>query len=218
MFRIKERKMNQGRIRRAVAAGLGAAAMLLSAAGWAATAPALDPAGGRVEDRQALRVLLDQMEKAISDLDVEAAIKLMTPNPVVTWQNAEVSRGPTEIRAYYARMMKGSGSAPIVRKFSTKATLGGPAVFYSDSAVAYGRTVDTYELTEGLKFELNAMWSTTVVKTDGQWKVAALHFSTNLFDNPLLNAAERTIWIAAAIAFLAGLAIAWLAMRLMRRK
>lgn len=210
--------MKPGWMRLWMARWVGACALLACTAGWAATTPALDPAGGRVEDRQQLRVLLDQMEKAISTLDVEAAILLMTPNAVVTWQNAEVSRGPAEIRAYYTRMMKGSGAAPIVKKFSTKATLGGPAVFYADSAVAYGRTVDSFELTDGLKFELNAIWTTTVVKVDGQWKVAALHFSTNLFDNPLLNAAERMVWIAAGAAFVAGLALAWLLMRLLRRK
>lgn len=183
---------------------------------WAATAPVLNPSGGRVEDRLQLRTLLDQMEKAISNLDVEAAIAQMQPDAVVTWQNAEVSRGPEQIRAYYNRMLK--GSAPIVKKFSTKATLGGPAVFYADSAVAYGTTVDTYELSDGLSFQLKAAWSTTVTKTDGQWKVAALHFSTNLFDNALLNSAERLIWIVGVAAFAAGLLLAWLGLRLTRKK
>lgn len=198
------------------AALAGGALLFFVAAAGAATTPTLDPAGGRVEDRQQLRTLLDQMEKAISNLDVEGALKLMTPDAVVTWQNAEVSRGPEQIRAYYNRMLK--GSAPIVKKFSTRATLGGPAVFYSDSAIAYGKTVDTYELTDGLSFDLHAAWSTTVVKSDGQWKVAALHFSTNLFDNALLNAAQRSVWVAAAAAFVAGLLLALLAVRLMGRK
>ncbi len=192
-------------------------AVLMLSCGWvcAATAPVLDPSGGRVEDRLQLRTLLDQMEKAISNLDVEAAIQLMQPDAVVTWQNAEVSHGPEQIRAYYNRMIK--GSTPIVKKFSPKATLGGPAVFYSDSAVAYGTTVDTFELSDGLSFQLKAAWSTTVTKTDGQWKVAALHFSTNLFDNALLNSAERLIWIAAVAAFAAGLLLAWLGLRLTRK-
>ena len=138
------------------------ASLLLSTA-WAATTPALDPKLGRVEDREALRVLLGAMEKAISDVDVEAALKLMHPQAIVTWQNAEVSRGHDEIRAYHAKMVK--GTAPIVKKFGTKATLGGPAVFYADSAVAYGTNVDTYELTEGLQFILNANWSSTSRRT-----------------------------------------------------
>jgi len=183
---------------------------------WAATVPPLDPAGGRVEDREQLRTLLDQMERAISTVDIDAALKLMQPQAIVVWQNAEVSRGQEQIRAYHDRMMK--GEAPIVSKFSTKATLGGPAVFYGDSAIAYGTATDTFELSEGLKFTLNSNWSTTAVKDNGQWKVAALHFSTNLFDNPLLNNAKRAMWIAAVIAFVVGLAVAWLLTRMLRKK
>jgi hypothetical protein len=191
-------------------------ALLAAGSAWSAIAPALDATGGRVEDRQQLRTLLDQMEKAISSLDVEAAIKLMQPNAVVTWQNAEVSWGLEQIRAYYNRMLK--GSLPIVKKFSTQATLGGPATFYSDSAVAYGSSLDTYELTSGLSFQLKGAWSTTVVKTDGQWKVAALHFSTDLFDNALLNAAERSTWMFSTAAFVAGLLLAGLLAWLVTRR
>ena len=182
----------------------------------AATVPQLDPAGGRVEDRQQLRELLDAMERGISALDIEALLKLTQPDVVITWQNAEVSRGHEQVRAHYDRMIK--GGAPIVRKFSTKATLGGPAAFYGDSAVAYGTNVDRYELADGLAFTLKANWSTTAVKVDGQWKVAALHFSTNLFDNALLKAAERFAWYAACAALLLGVVLTWLVMRLRRKK
>jgi hypothetical protein len=177
--------------------------------------PPLDPSGGRIEDRQQLRTLLEAMETGINQLDIEALLKLAQPGVIITWQNAEVSRGHEQVRAYYNRMIK--SATPIVRKLSTTATLGGPAVFYGDSAVAYGTMVDRYELADGLDFTLNANWSTTVVKADGQWKVAALHFSTNLFDNALLNAAKRFAWYAAGGAFLLGIVLTWLVMR-MRRK
>ncbi len=190
--------------------------LLTHAVAWAATAPPLDPAGGRVEDRQALRVLLDKIEKATASLDINAATSLMHPDVIVTWQNAEVSKGIEQVRAYHDRMIK--GASPIVKDYSVKANLGGPAVFYGDGAVAWGTTVETYALTDGLKFTLNANWSTTMVKKDGEWKIAALHFSTNLFDNPLLNNAERLVWIAGLVGLVAGLLVAWLLMRLRKAK
>lgn len=177
----------------------------------AATAPPLDPTGGQVENRQQLRVLLEGMEAGMNKLDIEALLKLAQPDVIVTWQNAEVSRGHEQVRAYYNRMIK--GTTPIVRKLTTSATLGGPAVFYGDTAIAFGTTVDRFELTDGLDFTLNANWSTTIVKTDGQWRVAALHFSTNLFDNALLNAARRLALYTASAAFLLGMVIMWLVMR-----
>lgn len=182
----------------------------------AATMPTLDATAGRPEDRQQLRVLLGNVEAAISNLQVEEVIKLMHPDVIVTWQNAEVSRGPDQIRAYYNRMMK--GSAPIVKKFSTQATLGGNAAFYGDTAIAYGTTVDNFELMEGLNFSLRGNWSTTVVKTeDGQWKIAALHFSTNLFDNPLLNKAKQLAWYMGLGGLLAGVLLMMLIGRLRKK-
>jgi uncharacterized protein (TIGR02246 family) len=193
--------------------------LLLGLQAQAATTPPLDPSGGRVEDRQQLRALLEGMETGINKMDIEALLKLAQPEVVITWQNAEVSRGQEQVRAYYERMIKGSGGTPVVRKLSSKATLGGPAVFYGDTAVAYGTTVDHYDLADGLEFALNANWSTTVTKTsDGQWKVAALHFSTNLFDNSLLSAAKRVAWYAAGGAFLLGVALTWLVIRLRRKQ
>lgn len=194
---------------------LSALLFLTTAAVWAASAPPLDPAGGRVEDRQALRNLLDRIEKATSSLDIDGATALMHPDVIVTWQNAEVSKGHEQIRAYYSRMIK--GATPIVKAYSVKAMLGGPAVFHGDSAIAWGTTVETYELSDGLKFTLNANWSTTIVKKEGDWKIAALHFSTNLFDNPLLKNAERLVWIAGLAGLLAGVLAAWLLSRLLRK-
>lgn len=194
---------------------LAALFLLMPALGWAATAPPLDPAGGRVEDRLALRTLLERMEKGIASLDIDLTTSLMQPEIVVTWQNAEVSKGLEQVRAYHNRMVKSAN--PIVKAYSVKATLGGPAVFYGDSAIAWGTSVETYELSDGLKFTLNANWSTAAVKKDGEWKVAALHFSTNLFDNPILKNAERFVWIAGLIGLLLGLAAAWALSKLLRK-
>ncbi|HMW16593.1 MAG TPA: nuclear transport factor 2 family protein [Accumulibacter sp.] len=194
---------------------LSALLFLSTAVVWAATVPPLDPAGGRVEDRQALRILLDRIEKATDSLDIDGATALMHPDVIVTWQNGEVSKGNEQVRAYYNRMIK--GTTPIVKAYNVKATLGGPAVFHGESAIAWGTTVESYELSDGMKFTLNANWSTTIVKKDGEWKIAALHFSTNLFDNPLLNNAERLVWIAGLAGLCAGALAAWLLLRLSRK-
>lgn len=171
----------------------------------------------REEDRKALRTLLTEAEAAISALDIEKFLKLTDPEATITWQNAEVSHGQAAIRAYYERMVGKSG--PIVKAFSTKAKLGSPATFYGpDVAVAYGTTRDHYELTAGLTFDLDAAWSTTVFKRDGQWKIAALHFSTNVFDNAMLRRAEGTGMYFAIGGLVAGIVLAWLVLRLKGRK
>ena len=169
----------------------------------------------RAEDRKQLRAILADIEKALNDRDFEATVKHLHPNAIITYQNAEVSQGIDGARAYFKRMME--GTAAIVTNFSTKATVGAPAVFYGDIAVAFGTTVDTLELASGLDFTLNANWSGTVVKERGEWKVAAIHFSTNLFDNVLLNNAKRIAWITGAAGFLVGIILMFLMARFRRK-
>jgi uncharacterized protein (TIGR02246 family) len=196
---------------------LAALARLFLLASMAASAAAHAQSGPRDEERAQLRALLAEIEAAISSLDIERFLKSLEPEATITWQNAEVSRGSAAIRAYHERMVGASG--PVVKKFSTKATLGAPAVFYGpDVAVAYGKNVDHYDLAGGLAFDLNANWSATAHKRDGQWKVAALHFSTNLFDNALLNRAQRSNWYFAAGGFVLALILMWVIARLRRRK
>ena len=183
----------------------------------AASGVAIAQADAKEEDRKLLRALLVEVEAAISGLDIERFAKTSDPEATITWQNGEVSRGHAAIRAYYERMV--GKTNPVVKTFSTKATLGAPAVFYGpDVAVAYGTNVDHYDLVGGMSFDLNANWSTTVYKRDGQWKVAALHFSTNLFDNALLNGAKRANWYFAAGGLVCGMILLFLVTTFLRRK
>lgn len=154
-------------------------------------------------DRQALRSMLTEIETALNARSLEPVLGYLDPQVVITYQNAEVSRGHAEAMAYFKRMMEGAGS--IVKTFQTRAEVAAPAVFHGDTAVAYGSTNDHYELRGGLDFTLNGLWSTTLQKQDGTWKVLAIHFSSNLFDNPLLNLAKRMNWAWAVGGFVAGL-------------
>lgn len=147
-------------------------------------------------DREALLVILGGIEDALNARDITGALEYLDDNVVITYQDSTVTQGLEGAKEYHTRMME--GSAAIVTEFSTEATVGAPAVFHGDTAVAYGTTVDRYVLTRGLEINLNANWSTTARKIDGEWKVIALHFSTDLFDNPLLNSANKMNKIMAA--------------------
>ena len=50
------------------------------------------------------------------------------------------------------------------------------------------------------------------------WKVASLHFSNNLFDNPLLNAGKKWLWVAILAGVLAGIVIMWVGRRLVGKR
>src|SRR5207237_1068932 len=57
-----------------------------------------------------LRALRDAMKEAFNKKDIDALLKHLHPDVIVTWQNGEVSKGPGAVREYYKRMLVGNNS------------------------------------------------------------------------------------------------------------
>ncbi len=167
------------------------------------------------EDRQALLKILSEVEKAINAQDIEGILAQMRSDCTVIWWNAEVSRGHDEIRAYYRKMMKDNGR--LITKYTTQAKLGAHARFLgsgADVALAEGSMEDEfYPIIRG-PFKLNSRWSATAAKSGGEWKIASLHLSSNVFTNPLISELTRALWYAGG----AGLALGGLAGWLLGRR
>jgi uncharacterized protein (TIGR02246 family) len=152
-----------------------------------------------------LRALRDGLLDAMKKGDIERELTFFHPNAVVTWHNAEVSRGRDGIRKYLTRMLQGPNKA--VDSFNADVNVDELTILYGgDTGIAFGSAVEHFKLASG-SFDLPARWSATLVKEDGRWLIASLHASDNLFDNPLLNAAKRTIGWTGGIALAIGLAI-----------
>ena len=69
----------------------------------------------------------------------------------------------------------------------------------------------------GQVIEMNSRWSATVVKEDGQWKVAIAHVGTNFLDNPVLNRLTSASKKLALITGIGGLLIGGLLIRILKR-
>jgi ketosteroid isomerase-like protein len=137
-----------------------------------------------------LRALRDGLIRATNESNIDALLGYLHPNVVVTWQNAEVSRGREGVRAYLTRMT--SGPNRIVTRFQTNPTVDELTILHGgDTGIAFGTSSDHFEIVDGMNFDLNGRWSATMVREDGRWLVANFHASTNLFDNPVLNMAKR---------------------------
>ena len=169
----------------------------------------------RAEDRKLLRVLMAEAEAGINAQSADRLIALMSDDVTVSWLNAEVSRGKAEVKAYHQRMVGGPGT--ILKKYVTKVTLSRPARFYGDIAIADGKAADEFYPHARGEFRLDSNWSSTMAKIDGQWKIVALHLSSNVFTNPLLAEAEQMVYYAAGGGLLAGLLLMLVALRLRRR-
>jgi uncharacterized protein (TIGR02246 family) len=175
----------------------------------AAQEPAQTPAQAPPSDEAThneLRALRDGLLDAINKGDVERQLTYFHPNAVVTWHNAEVSRGRDGIHKYMSRMLEGPDK--VVESFSADVNVDELTILYGgDTGISFGSAVEHFKMASGRALDLPARWSATLVKEDGKWLIASLHASDNLFDNPLLNMARRMVWIAAGVALLVGLVI-----------
>lgn len=164
----------------------------------------------------ALRALRAHALDAANKGDIDGVLATMHPNVVVTWHNAEVSHGRDAVRKYLERQLKGPD--PIVKSYHADFVVDELTKLYGpNTGIAWGSSTETYDLGRRGKFTLPGRWSATIVNDNGQWLLASLHTSTDMFDNPLLNSAKRCIWIAAAIAAVVGLIVGWLIGRRVRR-
>lgn len=164
-------------------------------------------------DRQALLAILAEVEQALNAKDLAPAKTYLLPTSVVVFQDTTVARGPTEIEEYFGRMLGSADS--VLSGISIKAELDGGATFLRDDvAVANGHTTDTFEFRTGNTMQLQTAWTTTVIRESDGWKIASLHFSNNLFDNPVLNGAKQVAWYTGGGGFLVGVIL----MALLRRK
>jgi ketosteroid isomerase-like protein len=163
-----------------------------------------------------LRALKAGIVEAINKADLDRQLTFLHPNVVITWHNAEVSRGRDGVRAYYERLTR--GEKKMVEKFTAEVNVDELTILHGeDAGIAFGSSLEQFTLTNGSVIDLKGRWTTTLVKEGGQWLVASLHVSTNVFDNVILNTSKKyAIRIACAAAGVAAL-LGWLIGRRRRK-
>src|SRR5712664_2659014 len=179
-----------------------AALMFLSLAALQVSSQALPPKDEAVHNE--LRALRDGLIDAMNKGDIQRELAYMHPNVVITWHNAEVSRGRDGVRAYLTRML--SGPNKVVSSYSATVDVDELTILYGgDTGISFGSAVEHFKLNDGKMLDLPARWSATLVKDGDKWLVASLHASDNLFDNPLLAMAKRTAYWAGGVCLVVGL-------------
>jgi len=163
-----------------------------------------------------LRAVRDGLLAGMNSGDIEAQLAFLHPNVVVTWHNAEVSRGRDGVRKYLDRML--NGPTKVVEKFGADVKVDELSILHNGAtAIAFGSAQEHFTLAGGRQFDFTGRWSATMVKDGGKWLVANLHTSDNIFDNPLLNAATKALWWVGGGALVAGALGGWLLGRRRRR-
>ena len=156
---------------------------------------------------EAILAIMKDVEQATNTRDVTAILKHASDGIVMVSKNGEIVVGKKALAAYLEKML---GALPSLKEI--KSATRDPRVWMAaaDMAIVDGRSDDYYAFTSGLSFSMTTNWSATVVKHNGTWRIAALHFSFNLFDNPVLSTAQRAVYWAAALALVFGLLLSTL--------
>jgi ketosteroid isomerase-like protein len=162
---------------------------------------------GATEDpaHNELRALRTAVIDGISKGDIDAVLKYVHPNVVVTWQNNVVCRGADGLKTFFNRMGKETFRGYKVPPTPDELTI----LYGGDTGVSFGEVVAQYELL-GKSFEFKSRWTATLVKENGQWLLASYHVSLNALDNPLLNSAKHSLAWAAIAAGVIGVLVGWL--------
>jgi ketosteroid isomerase-like protein len=174
------------------------------------------PPSAAVDATTAITTLREGLIDSFVKADIERLLTFLDPDVVVTWQNAEVCRGPEAVRAYYQRMMTGENR--VVREVKAAPEVTGRQV-YGDWAISWGNLRDHFVLTDGSDLPFNTVFTATIAKRGDRWLVRGFHASVNAFDNPVLGLAIRkTAWRVGLGALALGLLIGLLLARMFRRQ
>ncbi|HEY9248403.1 MAG TPA: nuclear transport factor 2 family protein [Rariglobus sp.] len=166
----------------------------------------------READHVALRALRDRLTTALNQRDVKTMAGCFAKEFAFTTVNQTVLTNEAQIQAFFDDMFRGDSA--LLTSLTTQPEADIPTRFVdANTGVCYGTTIDTYTMKSGEVVAMKVRWSTTVVKEDGQWKVALAHAGTDLLHNPVLDrvtAASRRLAIIAGIGgLLLGLAAGW---------
>ena len=156
-----------------------------------------------------IHALRDRLLDAVNKSDFDKMTACLAPNVVITYQNAEVARGRDGVKAFQLKMT--TGPEKIIESFRADVKPDDITLLPGGTtAIATGSSVETYKMTHGPDLTLDARWTATLVQTDGQWLVAALHCSTDLFKSPLVAATKKAGVTASIGSIIIGLIAGWL--------
>jgi ketosteroid isomerase-like protein len=163
------------------------ALLVLLGAGTVTAAKAAED--NREADHAALRALRDKAAAAIDKQDMKALASCFAKESAFIAVNQTVVTNETQMQEFFDRMFKSSEALVTSLKTEPKADIL-TRFLDANTGYCYGTSTDTYTLKSGKVVQMNVRWSATVVKENGEWKVAIAHVGTDFLDNPVLDAAK----------------------------
>ena len=164
-----------------------------------------------------LRALHGRAFAALKAKDASALMAELDDEIVFTAMNNELVNGKPAALEYYERMM--SGSSSIVQDLDLTLDPDIESKIHNDghTAISAGTSIATLKLRGGLEFTAPLRWSAALVKDDEAWKIASVHYSGDIFENPIDAGVSKYLKLFLSLAAFAGLIIGWFIGRRRRR-
>ncbi len=158
-----------------------------------------------------IAALRDRAVEAFNRGEMDSLASMMDRDVIITWPDAHVSRGVEAMGDHYRALL--SGDRKMAESIRLAPRIEGSRIA-GDAAVVYGTLDDTFVMSDGTEVKLNSHFTATLLREKGEWKIAQLHTSGNLFDNPLLKGAIGQIGWSSGVAggsvgLLIGLFMGW---------
>ncbi len=144
------------------------------------------------QEHNALRELKVNVENAINSNDIKLLSTFLAQDFTLITADQTVLTTEEELLNYWKERFSSPNS--IVTSMKTSVTASILTIFTStDSGYCYGTSKDIYTLRNGKRIEFNAVWSTQLLKENGQWKIKLAHAGVNFINNPLLEAKSMSL-------------------------
>lgn len=141
---------------------------------------------GTEADHDQLRQLLATAREAINAGQPELLVPFLHKDHVITVITQEIVNENKSIKQWYAEWFQKPGS-PLQRMTTEPKASILTNIYDGKFGVCYGASIDTYELKDGRTFKMDAKWTATVLKENGQWKLLALHVGVDPINNALID-------------------------------
>jgi len=142
----------------------------------------------READHTALRALRAKAVEAINNQDSHALAACCTKEFAFTAIDQTLVTSEAQFNALFDRMFRAKDAPIASLKTEPEAEIL-TRFIDANTGICYGKTKDTYAMKDGRTVVMNARWTATVTKENGEWKVAAAHVGTDFLNNPVLTLA-----------------------------
>lgn len=169
------------------------------------------------DNQQEINSILKTREvalEAINNRDFSKIQPYLHPSFTITTVDNQVFHQVPEFEEYWNQQFSSSIQ-------SIKMNLPGETVrtFLSpEIVVSSGEAIATFSFKDGKAADMGMRWTAVLQKLQDQWTIQSLHFSSNLLDNPVLNATKRLVWTIAIASAVGGFLITTFVLRRQQNK